>query len=83
MGVLVWRDYFAPKKDRASVDMSNRAHLLHFTKIWREIEAWFDFENNNGIIILTKMSVTNLSVLLGGRYVLFSSKGNQVATRSF
>ncbi|MDY6391393.1 MAG: hypothetical protein SPL80_00975, partial [Bacilli bacterium] len=27
LGVLVWRDYFTPKRDRASVDMSNRAKI--------------------------------------------------------
>ena len=30
LGVLVWRDYFAPKRDGTSVDMSNRAKIPHF-----------------------------------------------------
>ena len=30
LGVLVWRDYFAPKRDGTSVDMSNRAQKLEF-----------------------------------------------------
>ena len=29
LGVLVWRDYFAPKRDGTSVDMSNRAKFCY------------------------------------------------------
>ena len=32
LGVLVWRDYFAPKRDGTSVDMSNRASISHISR---------------------------------------------------